>query len=87
MNQNVSRETVINYQNAIGRSMCPIFNIAGKTISVPGFAGKHKIGTELTLEQRVGGLNMLSIIREDGTHIASFSLDRDEIKKLIENDF
>ena len=87
VNQKVPRETIINYQNAIGRSMCPIFNIAGKTISVPGFAGKHKIGTELTIQQRPGGINMLSIIREDGTHISSFSVDRSAIEKLIENDF
>ena len=31
--------------------MCSIFNIQGKTISVPGFAGKQKIGTELIIER------------------------------------
>ena len=87
VNQNVPREIVINYQNAIGQSMCPIFNIPGKTVSVPGFAGKHKIGTELTIQQRPDSINTLSIIREDGTHIASFSVDDSAIKKLIKNDF
>jgi hypothetical protein len=87
VNQKLPQETVINYQNAIGQSMCPLFNIPGKTTSVPGFAGKHKIGTELSIQQSPNGINMLSIILEDGTHISSFSITNDQLKRIINNDF
>lgn len=86
-NKSLPRETIINYQNEIGKSLCSIFNIGGKTILVPGFAGKQKIGTELTIEQKPNGRNMLGIIREDGTHISSYSLEFPELEKLLKNDF
>ena len=87
VNQMLPRETVIRYQNAIGKSLCPIYNIAGKNLSVSGFAGKNKIGTELSIQQRPGGLNLLGIIREDGKHISSYSLDGSGLKNLVKNDF
>jgi len=89
VNQNVPREIVINYQNAIGQSMCSRFNKQGTTISVPGFAGTHKIGTELIFQQKPDNknINTISIIREDGTHISSFSVNVDAINKIIDNDF
>jgi hypothetical protein len=87
VNENVPRETVINYQNAIGKSLCPLFNIRGKTTSVSGFAGKHRINTDLIIQRRPDGTNTLSIIREDGTHISSFSQDRFDLEKLVKNGF
>jgi hypothetical protein len=82
--QKLSPDTIITYQNEIGKSISPIFGRGKKTLSVPGFAGKNKIGTELTIEMRGRDQNMLSIIREDGLHISSFSLN-DE--KLVQNNF
>lgn len=68
--------------------MCHVFNPPGKTIPVPGFAGKHKIDTELiiTKTQRPG-ISMVSIIRADGTHISSFSEEDYGIRIIIENGF
>jgi hypothetical protein len=47
--QKLSRETIINYQNKIGKSMCLLFG-PKKTLSVSSFAGKHKQNTELIIQ-------------------------------------
>ena len=61
--QNLPRETIINYQNEIGKSMSPLFG-PKDTFSVPGFAGKYKQNTELTIQQTDTPNNtILSIIR------------------------
>jgi len=85
--QKLSRETIINYQNEIGKSMSPLFG-QKKTLSVPGFAGTYKQNTELTIQQNDTPDNtILNIIREDGLHISSFSIDDVALKKLIKDDF
>jgi hypothetical protein len=83
--QHVSRETIIEYQNAIGKSMSPVFGV--KTMSIPGFAGVRKYETELTIQRIKPNMNILGIIREDGTHISSFSVTDKKLKKIAKNDF
>ena len=85
--EQVPRDTVIQYQNELGRSLCDIYNINGRTSSVPGFAGKRKVETELKIQQKSDGTNLLGIIREDGLHISSYDLDADGLDKLIADDF
>ena len=85
--EKLPRETIINYQNEIAKSMSPLFGTK-KTLSVPGFAGKDKRNTELTIQQKdIPDKNIISIIREDGTHISSFSLNEKGIRKLAADDF
>ena len=83
--QKLLRETITNYQNAIGKSMSPIFDV--NTKSVPGFAGVRKQDTELTIQSTKPNINIFGIIREDGMHILSFSITDDELKKIVNNDF
>jgi hypothetical protein len=85
--KHVPRDTVIRYQNEIGKSMCPIFNIRGRTTSVPGFAGVFKTPTELQIEHRIDGRIMINVIREDGKHISSYSTNEKGLAKLIKNNF
>lgn len=85
--QKLSRETIINYQNEIGKSMCPLFG-PKKTLSVPGFAGKYKQNTELTIQQtNIPDKTILGIIREDGLHISSYSLDDEALRELAKDGF
>jgi hypothetical protein len=83
--QKLHRETIINYQNAIGKSMSPIFGV--NTKSVPGFTGVRKQDTELTIQSTKSNINILGIIREDGMHISSFSINDDKLKTIVNNDF
>ena len=86
--QKLPRETIINYQNEIGKSISPIFCVNGvHTKSVPGFAGVRKQETELTIQSINSNRHILGIIREDGTHISSFSMNKKELKQLVQNDF
>lgn len=61
---NLPRETIIHYQNEIGKSLQPIFGI--KTNTVPGTAGKFKNNVELTIQQnpRKPNHNRLSVVNE-----------------------
>jgi hypothetical protein len=55
---------------------------------VPGFAVKFKQNTELTIQQTdTPDKTILSIIREDGVHISSFSVDDADIRKITKNNF
>jgi len=49
LQQKLSRETIINYQSKIGKSMRLLFG-PKKTLSGCGFAGKHKQNTELIIQ-------------------------------------
>ena len=81
-NQKLSREIIISYQNEIGKSMSPLFG-PKKTFSVPSFAGKYKQNTELTIQQTNTPNNtFVSIIREDGLYISSYSID-DRALRLV----
>ena len=83
--QKLTRETIINYQNEIGKSMSPVFDVNIK--SVPGFAGVRKQETELTIQSIEPDKNILSIIREDGKHVSSFSVTDDKLIDIAKNDF
>ena len=85
--KNLPRGTIIAYQNEIGKSMSPLFG-PKNTTTVPGFAGKHKQNTELTIQQtNIPNSSILSIVREDGLHISSYSLDDNAVRKLVNDGF
>lgn len=84
--QKFSRESIISYQNEIGKSMCPLFE--KKTFSVADFARKYKQNTELTIQQTdTPNHTILSIIREDGLHISSYSVDDRALRQLTKDNF
>lgn len=67
--------------------MSPFFG-PKKTFSVLGFARKYKQNTELTIQQRDTPNNtILSIIREDGLHISSYSIDDIALRQLTKDNF
>jgi hypothetical protein len=85
--QKLPRETRINYQNEIGKSMSPLFG-PKETFLVPGFAGKFKQNTELTIQQTdTPDKTILSLIREDGVHISSFSVNNKVLRKITKYNF
>ena len=85
--QKLSREAIIRYQNEIGKSMSPRFG-PKKTFAVPGFAGKFKQNTELTIQPtNTPNKTILSIVQEDGLHISSYYLDDEAVRKLTEDNF
>ena len=85
--QKLPRETIINYQNEIGKSISPLFG-PKETFLVPGFAGKFKRNTELTIQQTdTPNESLLSIIREDGGHISTFSINDDYLQGIIDDGF
>ena len=85
--QKLPRETIINYQNEIGKSISPLFG-PKETFLVPGFAGKFKQNTELTIQQTdTPDKTILSIIREDGVHISSFSVTNEVLREITKDNF
>ena len=85
--QKLSPETIVHYQNEIGKSMSPRFG-PKKTFAVPGFAGKFKQNTELIIQPtNTPDKTILSVIRGDGVHISSYCLDDDAVRKLTKDNF
>jgi len=85
--QKLPRETIINYQNEIGKSMSPLFG-PKETFLVPGFAAKFKQNIELTIQQTdTPNKTILSIIREDGVHISSFSVNNKVLREITKDNF
>lgn len=75
--QHVSPETIIAYQNVIGMSMNPLFG-----------AGKNRVNVGLVIQQIPKTNNYyLSIIKDNGKHISSYSVTGKKLKKIIANDF
>jgi hypothetical protein len=59
-----------------------------ETFLVPGFAGKFKRNTELIIQQtNTPNKTILSVIREDGVHISSYSVDDKALQKIREDNF
>lgn len=55
---------------------------------MPGFTGTYKQNTELTIQQTDTPNNtILSITREDGLHISSYSIDDIALRQLIKDGF
>lgn len=65
--------------------MSPIFGV--ETKSVPGFGGIRKYETELTIQTLKPNKHILGIIREDGKHISSFSIDNNKLEDIAQNEF
>ena len=83
--QKLVREGIIEYQNEIAKSISPIFGGRADTHVVPGFAGVRKQETALTIRRVAPENNIIGIIRQDGTHISSFSTDDKGVSKLAKN--
>ena len=67
--------------------MSPLFG-PKEMFSVPGFAGKYKQNTELTIQQtNTPNKTILSIIREDGLHISSYSINDIALLQLTKDNF
>ncbi len=84
--QRVSPETIISYQNAIGMSMNPTFGT--KTYGTRGFAGENRANVGLVIQQIPKTKKFyLSIIKDNGKHITSYSITLEKLKKIIANGF
>lgn len=84
--QHVSPETIITYQNVIGMSMNPIFGT--QTYGVRGFAGKNRVNVGLVIQQIPKTNNYyLSIIKDNGMHVSSYSITGNKLNKITHEDF
>jgi hypothetical protein len=83
--QNLPREIIINYENKIGKSMCPAFG--ERLRSVPGQSGVRKREVELTIQSIGPDTHILSIVREDGMNVSSFIVDDYKLIKIVKDDF
>jgi len=83
--QKLPQEIIINYQNEIGKSICPAFG--ERLRSVPGHSGVRKREVELKIQSIGPDAHILSIVREDGMHVSSFIVDDDKLIKIAEDDF
>jgi len=84
--QNVSRETIISYQNAIGMVMKPTFGIT--TRPVRGFAGIRKEPIGLVIKDIPNSENYyLSVIRNDRIHISSYPIKSKKLGEIVQDDF
>lgn len=86
--KHLSPGTIISYQNAIGRSMKPIFGTGSTTHTVRGFAGKHRTNVGLII-QSIPGTNKyyLSIINDRGVQVSSYSITENKLKRIIKDGF
>lgn len=86
--EKLPQETIVSYQNAIGKSMSNKFS--KNTRSIAGFAGTRKYRTDLTFEIKRNNNpddNIISIIREDGTHISSYRVKEKKLLQIIKDEF
>lgn len=84
--ENVSRETIISYQNVCAMAMSPTFGI--ETVPVRGFAGIRKDNVGMVIQNIPNNDNpSLSVIRSDGTHISSYPVNPEKLIKIVESDF
>jgi hypothetical protein len=94
----VSKESIIDYQNAIGKKLSLVYN--PKCKSIPGFAGQRKRETRLMITPPLDpfpGAPLpqvaspatydLGIVREDGLHISTLSITQKQLELLAHDDF
>jgi hypothetical protein len=56
----------------------------GKTISVPGFAGKRKTNLELIIQASPNkNKGYISVVRDNGTHVSSYQVSFDKLTKIV----
>jgi hypothetical protein len=79
------RSAIIEYQNEMAKSMSPRFN---EIWSVLGFAGIHKTETELVIQStKTPKKYILSVVREDGLHISSYSISQLDLENMAKDEF
>jgi hypothetical protein len=84
--ENVTRETIISFQNACAMAISPTFGI--KTLPVRGFAGIGKENVGMVIKNIPNSKNRyLSVIRNDGTHISSYPVNPEKLLKIAQDRF
>lgn len=78
-NKNVPRDTIIEFQNEIGKAMTE-----GKPAHVPGFAGKYKKHTDLKINTEKG---LISVVNEQGQHISTYGVTKNKLRRIIKDGF
>lgn len=85
----VPRETIIAYQNRLGQAMSPVFHQT--TVPIRGFAGTRKADVGLVFQTVPNPVNnkkiMMSIIKDDGLHITSYTITRQQFDDIRNNEF
>ena len=89
--KNYPKKQFVSYQNELGKSMSPKFTeFTPHKTAAPGFAGTRKYRTDLTFEIKRNNNpddNIISIIREDGTHISSYRVKEKKLFQIIKDEF
>ena len=84
--ENVPRETIISFQNVCAGAISPTFGIT--TRPVRGFAGIRKEPVGLVIKDIPNSENYyLSVIRDDGTHISSYSVKPKKVGEIVQDGF
>ena len=84
--KNVSPETIISYQNAIGMAMNPVFGI--NTLPVRGFTGNHKTDVGLVIQSIPNSSDSrLSIIKDNGQHVSTYTVTQKKLIKIVQDGF
>lgn len=63
------------------------FGQVGSTLEVPGLAGINATSTTLIFQMDKKNHYTMGVIREDGTHISSYSITSGKLKKIADNKF
>jgi len=77
--KHVPRETIIDYQNEIGKAMT-----VDDTIHVDGFVGKYKKDVDFKISNKKG---LLSVVNERGEHISTYGVTRNKLRRIIKDGF
>lgn len=86
--QHVPRETIISYQNMIGKRMSLVFGTGVKTYSFPATAGKYKANVSLVIQTIPNSERLwLTIVNEKGVQVTTFTHSRPQFMRNLENDF
>ena len=86
--QHVPRETIIRYQNFLGRAIDIKPRSSNNNPAVRGFAGKHKSDISLIIKSIPDTNNFyFSIINDKNTHITSFSIPYSRLRVIAKDDF
>jgi len=76
----VPNETIIEYQNEIGKAMTE-----DKPIHVDGFVGKYKKDADFIIKIN-GDDSLFSVVDERGVHISTYSVSRKKLRRIAIKD-
>ena len=77
--KHVSRETIIDYQNEIGKAMT-----VDDTIYVDGFVGKYKKDADLKISNKK---KLLSVVSERGEYISTYGITPNKLLRIVKDGF